>query len=216
LNSGDAGDVKATKSPNSELAANRLALAERLDSLGLWRHLPDDVRTENRRLVAEGRHPWATTLASDVEFFVDGEEMAEGGVEEFLDGLVVPLAELGIGLDIRRSVEAETYTVTINGLDVTCYDDDASWDAIDETRHPWFTATVRPLAAVNLLLERVGARERFCTLYTGGNDGVALLIDPLVIEVVRSFGFPDNEIPLLAEPNEAGLDDSPSFHDVCR
>ena len=60
-------------------------------------------------------------------------------------------------------------------------------------------ATVRPLAVVNALLAQVGAAARVFTLYTGGSQGLAYLMDPRVAQAMRLSGLYDRrELPELA------------------
>jgi hypothetical protein len=61
---------------------------------------------------------------------------------------------------------------------------------------PWLLATVRPFAVVNGLLVEAGAPVRVHTLRAGGNDGLALLLDPAIVEVVRGSGLIyDRDLP---------------------
>lgn len=65
-------------------------------------------------------------------------------------------------------------------------------------RSAWEEATVRPLVVVNALLEQAHSSVRVFTLYAGGNDGWALLMDPRVPAAMRVSGlFPDREVPSL-------------------
>ena len=141
-----------------------------------------------------------TEIAPDVQFSADGEDLAEGGVEAFLAGLARPLEALGVTLHVETVSAAETgtYAVSINGDAVFLYDEN-SWHAVSVDDNPWFASTVRPLAALNRLLGQVGAVERFFTLYTGANEGLALLIDPAVVaELVRSGVGRKRERPIEA------------------
>lgn len=165
-------------------------VAQQLDVLGLWRHLPDEVRAANIVAVSHGMHPWATTIATDVQFFADGEDLAEGGVESFLRGLATALDGLGVHLRTETVSEPETgtYAVSINGDDVLLWDRSSSPAEI-EVENRRIAATVRPLAAVNRLLAQAGAVERFFTLYAGGIGGVVLLIDPAVVAELVGGGL---------------------------
>ena len=60
-------------------------------------------------------------------------------------------------------------------------------------------ATVRPLAVVNDLLAQTGANVRAFTLYAGGNEGLALLLDPRIPAVMARSGlFGEDDMPELA------------------
>lgn len=145
-------------------------------------------------------HPWATTIAPDVQFFADGEDLAEGGVEPFLRGLARALDALEVHVHTKTVSEPATgtYAVSINGEDVLLWDRSSSTVATEvEDR---FAATVRPLAVVNRLLAQAGAVERFFTLYAGGHGGIVLLIDPAVVAELVGGGLGCRlELPIEAK-----------------
>jgi hypothetical protein len=91
-----------------------------------------------------------------------------------------------------------SYVISINGNRIELYGE-GSWDSIDEAEHPWYASTVRPLAFVNRLLATSGVVERLFTLYTGGNEGIVLLIDPAIVSCLLSAGLRDSaETPVEA------------------
>ena len=165
------------------------ALARRLDDAGFWRDLPDETRSANVAAVSGGASPWSTEIAETVMIMTDGEDLAEGGVERFLGELAPTLTDRGVTLDIERvgSGDGEPYAVTINGEHVELYRP-ADWDRLPRGL-PWYQSTVRPLAALNRLLQAASAAERFFTLGTGGNDGWALLVDPAVVDALDEAGL---------------------------
>ncbi|MFB9238203.1 hypothetical protein ACFFWC_22050 [Plantactinospora siamensis] len=175
-------------------------LARTLEDLGMWRHLPAAAAAEQAREVAAGGYPFRLLDAdADVRwFFVDGEEMAEGRVPDQLRSMAPALlahgVELRFGADRVPSSTREDYVVTINGRPCRV------WGPEDWTDYrAWETATVRPLAVVNDLLGRAGAVPRLCTLYAGGNDGIAWLLDPRIVAAVERSGLlPAHEVPRLA------------------
>jgi hypothetical protein len=66
----------------------------------------------------------------------------------------------------------------------------------------WGVATVRPLAVVNDLLAEAGVVPRIYTLATGGNDGVAWLLDPRIVAAITESGlFEPDVTPALAAQN---------------
>jgi hypothetical protein len=166
-------------------------LATRLDELGLWRDLSEQQRTENVAAVAAGTHPWSTEMAETVWFPADGETLAESGVEEYLDELAPTLALHGVTLNVStlRDSLAEGYVVVINGIEAEAHRGEVSFaEPETEEDFAWYSATVRPLAVLNHLLKEAKAVVRFHTLYTGGNDGCALLIDPAITTAMRAAG----------------------------
>ena len=178
-------------------------LADRLDALGLWRDLDQSTRAAAHQAVAAGAHPWSTEISPTVQFFADGEELAEDGVQDFLTEISPAIKALGVDLEVMselRDEEADSqYIVTINGREIEIYDGLDAFKHDDET-FPWFAAQIRPLARVNELLAEVPAKERFFVLYPGANDSVALLIDPEIVAAVAHAGFTEaKETPLLAK-----------------
>ncbi|MFG2944180.1 hypothetical protein [Streptomyces adustus] len=173
------------------------ALAEALNRYGLWDHLPAEQRAAAMTEVAAGSYPLHFgVLTEHVEFFADGEDLAEGGVEEFLRTLAPALARCGVALEVETIRDTDDYTVSINGIRYVLLKPEDL-----EHGDSWVLATVRPLAVVNRLLAAAGRSPlRAHTLYTGGNDGFALLMDPQAAEAMRASGlFPAHEVPALAE-----------------
>jgi hypothetical protein len=166
-------------------------LAAQLDELGLWRDLSEQQRKENIAAVSAGTHPWSTEMAETVWFPADGETLAESGVEEYLEELAPTLALHGVTLSVstlRDSLD-EGYVVVINGIEAAAHRGEVSFaEPETEEDSAWYTATVRPLEVLNHLLKEAGAVVRFHTLYTGGNDGCALLIDPAIPKAMRTAG----------------------------
>ncbi|MGW2780268.1 hypothetical protein ACWC3X_03295 [Streptomyces populi] len=171
-------------------------MAEALNRYGLWDHLSAELRESATAEAATGCYPLDfDVLFEQVEFFADGEALAEGGVERFLRELAPALARYGVVLEVETLWDADDYTVSINGTRCVVLRDE-DW----ESGSPWASATVRPLAVVNRLLAAAGRSTlRAHTLCTGGNDGLVLLMDPRAVEAMRvSSLFPEHEVPALA------------------
>ena len=121
-------------------------------------------------------------MLDDLNFHADGEDLAEEGVEDLLREMTPALRRFGVELEVRTlsgTGADEGYVEDINGRRCLVLDAE-DW----RYNSPWFEATVRPLAIVNDLLAAAGASVRVFTLYTGENDGRALLLDPAVSRVV--------------------------------
>lgn len=176
-------------------------LAASLERYGLWSHLSDDARATASAEVASGCYPLdVELLGGHVEFFADGEDLAEGGVELFLAEIAPALLRHGVRLAVEaveqpyRGVGDGDYVLSVNGIRCTVWQR-ADWDGDDV----WRQATVRPLAVVNRLLGAAGSPVRAHTLYAGGNEGIVLLIDPRVAEALHASGLlPEREVPALA------------------
>ncbi len=176
-------------------------LARTLRSLGLWQHLSEDDANAAERKVVEAEWPLVSfgDEPGGLWFFVDGEEMAEGFVGRELADMVPRLRDHGVDLRVEdvslpRRVEEGDYVVAINGRRCIV------WTPQDwAQQRAWATATVRPLAVINDLLAEAGATSRLFTLYAGGNEGIAWLLDPRIVAAIADSGLlEDREVPALA------------------
>ncbi|MEV6597096.1 hypothetical protein AB0M36_09565 [Actinoplanes sp. NPDC051346] len=179
-------------------------LARTLRDLGMWRHRAEAEAAAGERAVAEGAHPLGGKATLDEEpglrlFYVDGETMAEGGVGRVLAEWGPALRHHGVELHVETvsypdSVEAGDYVTTIN--DRRC----VVWTPRDWVESSaWAVATVRPLAVINDLLAEAGAVPRIYTLYPGGNDGEAWLLDPRIVAAIAESGLiKEGGVPALA------------------
>ncbi|RAG86879.1 hypothetical protein DN069_04285 [Streptacidiphilus pinicola] len=172
-------------------------LAEALRRYGLWDHLTPEQRRAAASDVARGQYPFDFELLyQQVEFFADGETLAEGGVERFLREIAPVVERHGVRLSVESVPTDESeYAVLINGVRLT-----VRQDAEAAEPDPWTQATVRPLAVLNDLLAAAGASPvRAHVLYPGGNDTLLLLLDPRAVAAMRASGlFPEHELPALA------------------
>jgi hypothetical protein len=161
----------------------RQRLAQALDETGLWRAAEPADRQAQLEAIRLGAYPLDLTVFDDVCFPADGDKLAEpGGIEALLTALGPELAEHGLRLKVRR----HNGIVMIN--DTSCGDFRTVADA-----------TTRPLGVVNKLLAQAGATVRLFTLYTGGSQGLAYLVDPRVVHALRMSGLYDRrELPQLA------------------
>ncbi|MEU9475473.1 hypothetical protein [Streptomyces sp. NPDC048191] len=172
-------------------------MAEALNRYGLWDHLSAELRESAMAEVATGCHPLHFDLLFEqIEFFADGEELAEGGVERFLRALAPALVRYGVVLEVETVPDVDDYIVSINGIRCMVLRPE-DWEGGD----PWALSTVRPLAVVNQLLAAAGRSAlRAHTLYAGGNEGLVFLMDPRAAEAMRASGlFPEHEVPALAD-----------------
>ena len=164
-------------------------LARTLRDLGLWRNLPSDEADAEQRRVAEGGYPFGLFgEPGETWFLVDSEEMAEGRAPEMLGAMAAALRAYGIDLIVETvsrpmRIEDGDYIISINGRNCLM------WSPVDWAGyHSWVTATVRPLAVINDLLAGVRATERLFAHYPGGNEAVALLLDPRIVTAVEATG----------------------------
>ena len=179
-------------------------LARELADAGLWAHLPSDIRDPEQRTVAAGAYPfWSVHLSGNVIFNMDGENLAEGGVEEFLRTISPELERRGLPLDIDTNPsnvdpdDEASYLIGINGIICVIFTEEEA-----DSAYSWYLAAVRPLMVVNDLLGQAGSAVRMFTLSAGGNDGFALLLNPRIPAAMRASGlFKDRDIPVYPSVN---------------
>ena len=174
-------------------------LARELAAAGVWDGLAPAAAALRRKAMAEGGYPLSDDVFEDVRFVADGEDLAEGGVEDLLGEMAPALLRHGVTLEVTAGeypldTEEEEYVLAINGRRCRILGS-GDWD------DDWYCATVRPLAMVNDLLAEAGAKVRVFTLCAGGNEGQAFLLDPEVPAAMARSGLfsPDNvpELPSL-------------------
>lgn len=166
-------------------------LAEGLLATSLWNELAPAERSAAAAAVGNGGYPF-TVADVPVLYDADGEDLAEGEVEEFLTTLAPAMRAAGVELTVSTAEpldgEDDSYAVLINGT--RCLIAESRFDV------SWLDATVKPLAELNALLARVGSPLRWHTLLAGGNDGWALLIEPSVADLMARSGlFEPKDIP---------------------
>jgi len=169
-------------------------ILQRRGSGTIW-HRPSPRR--GRKLWQGGAYPLNDDVFTDAEFLADGEELAEGGVDELLQAMAPALRGCGVVLEVQAGEVPEVtedYIVQINGRRCRV------WGPEDWRDYRcWYYATVRPLAVVNDLLAETGTNVRAFTLSAGGNEGLAQLLDPRVpAAMARSGLFGEDDMPELA------------------
>jgi hypothetical protein len=140
-------------------------LADRLDQLGLFEHL--DAAEAQRAKEAFARDGldalWRLDLRRSA-MVGDAEDLAEGGIGEFLEELRPHLVERGVDFgEVEDVVDEDTlaYDVRVGDEVHTIYGPDA---AQAEMARVWGIAWVRGFEILNGLLERAGSRERAYTM----------------------------------------------------
>lgn len=173
-------------------------LAKVLGRLGMWDGLDPEAAAAQAAEVAAGGYPLTLPVFDGLSFDADGEDLAEGDVDVLLQEMAPALHRFGVDLQVRivelPGVDEDPFLVEINGRICAVWEP-ADWDS----GRAWYVATVRPLAVVNELLAEAGARVRVHVLAPGENDGTAFLVDPRVVEAMRSSGlFQPKDLPQLA------------------
>jgi hypothetical protein len=93
-------------------------LARDLAEAGIWDDLAPAVVVARQAAVAGGAYPLNYDVFTDAEFLADGEELAEGGVDELLQAMAPALRGYGVVLEVQAGEVPEVtedYIVQING-----------------------------------------------------------------------------------------------------
>ncbi len=138
-------------------------LSERLDSLGLFAYLePADAEAAKAAFARKGIDALWTQELGRSEFAGDAEDLAEGGVGDFLESLRPLLERRGVrigAVEDRVSDDGMRYEVVVDGRTYPIYDLGADTGDVD-TASTWGLAWVRAFELLNELLERAGSQER--------------------------------------------------------
>ncbi|MNS40642.1 hypothetical protein D3C72_729670 [compost metagenome] len=128
----------------------------------------------------------------------DGENLAEGGIPQFLDKLRVAMGHFGAReYTVSQEVEPD-YVVTVNGVPYTVFTGAESRAA--DFNH-WGVATAVTLQILNDLLETSGSHERAYS-YSGGNDLHIVFLTTDMFELYqRETSIPERDKPQAMRPH---------------
>ena len=152
-------------------------LVRTLDDAGLWAGLDPRVTAAALGRIRAGEPArWPGGAACPV----DGEELSDGLVEDWLNDLTGSFCECGVELAVRalaKPAPGDTgdYAVDINGHALTLYATDPSEPGLPLCEDPWMDCTIKPAAVLNHLLSGSGSTHRLALFWPGGNDGFAVL-----------------------------------------
>jgi hypothetical protein len=169
--------------PTMATASEQLAAA--LEQAGYLSDLDGEARAAVRRAIVQDGFAGALDHPKRLAF-ADIEELAEGGVGDWLRGEIAPLLQAR-GIELPQVADhfpenaTEPYSVSIGGQRRVIWQiDDPSAQAI---------ATIAAFQIVNDLLIQSGAAERLHLLDNGGgNDGQAWLLTPEQAQIIRDLG----------------------------
>jgi hypothetical protein len=165
-----------------------LELANALEARSFFRYLEPEEAASAKAAVAKdgidaiwhvetGRHFWGG----------DAEDLAEGGVAEWLDALRLMLDRLGLRLeDVEQDFGEDLYVVRVGGREYTIYDlAGADAAAAEDGALLWELSWTRALGLLNDLLVRVESRER---AYAVSEWSIWFLTPELVELLPTEFG----------------------------
>lgn len=183
----------ATSAENGDrLPPNHLSrLLETWESLGFYQYVaPEQIDELKQEALATGYiFGWEGTAR---DFDADAENLAEGGVQEFLTKIAPFLTTQGVQIDSIDEHFTDTgYRITIKGREYELYS-----EAERASANIWELTTTRAFGIVNTLLREAGSRERVFILY-GGNDLHAVFLTDEMYEVLRRAAvLPPQEMPM--------------------
>jgi hypothetical protein len=148
-----------------------------LEAAGLWRDIAEDQRRASIRALGSGAD---VTWAAGGAWRADGEDLADGEVEEWLRRMTVPLHDCGLELLVATVAGPSDqgsagYSVSVNGMVLVLYTFRGDEPGVPATTDPWLDCSVQPAAVVNRLLDAAGSARRIALFWPGGNDGFSVL-----------------------------------------
>ena len=148
-----------------------------LEGAGLWRDVSADRTSALLRGLMAGQDAmWSSGGA----WSADGEDLADGEVEDWLRGMTEPLSDCGVHLVVTTCSSPydhrlDSYTVKVNGETLDLYFFDPADSTLPLAYDPWLDCTIKPAAEVNRLLLAAGSDCRLAVFWPGGNDGFSVL-----------------------------------------
>jgi hypothetical protein len=127
------------------------------------------------------------------QFFADAEDLAEGGVAEFLNEIAPFLRRQGVQFsEVCDEMDegGEGYWVRVNGQRHRM----ATGEELDLP--PWEIVTANCFSLVDKLLSEAGSEERVNCLYFGGNEQIAVFLTARHEEIIQRWPMEERERPL--------------------
>ena len=179
------------KKPSVDTA--RRTWGEALHRQGLWNGLPQAGQTDRVARLSQGEQIAATL--EEVGWPADGEDLAEGTVEDLLTSMKPILAKRGVRLRMKtiespHRPNSPGYAIDINGKVVDLYLFGPDDPSVPLSEDPWLDCTMLPLRRINELLAEAGSHDRVVVFEPGGNDGFAILVSPALLEALMQAPAP--------------------------
>lgn len=170
----------------SDPLRRRTEFADRLESLGFFRYAPPTAMASLKHDFRESG--WTAVFGETGRLFnADAEDLAEGGVGEFLREIEPFLIGQGISLNqVEDEFSERGYWITVNGKPYTIYDTDELQRSDEQLGLFWGLSSARAFAIVNGLLEAAGSEERLYAV-NGGNDLFGFFLTPALRETICGY-----------------------------
>jgi len=157
---------------------------DRIDSLGFFEYVePSRLEGAKHEIQENG---WVGVFGESGRVFnADAENLAEGGVGEFLSELTSFLEQQEVHISrVEDLVRDDEYKVLVGGQEHLIWNADELSRAETELGLLWGMATVRTFALVNARLTQAGSSERLYAVY-GGNDLLGFFLTEKLRDAVR-------------------------------
>jgi hypothetical protein len=175
-------------------------LANDLEARGFFRYLdPTDAEKAKAAVAKAGIDAIWRVETGRFVLGADAEDLAEGGITDWLDELRPALKRMGVRIpdDVEQEIDESRYVVHAGGRDYTIYDlEGADAAAAEDGALLWGLSWSRAFGLLNDLLQQAGSGER---AYAGSDVGVWFLTPELFEALVAELGD-DRERPYV--PNE--------------
>jgi hypothetical protein len=175
-------------SDEAKLRTRLSEFADRLEVLGFFRYAPVEAVAALKQDFEESR--WKAIFGQTGRLFhADAEDLAEGGVGDFLRKIEPFLNANGIALThVEDDVSEQGYSVTVNGTRTRIFDTDELHQR-ETQKQPgliWGLSGARAFAIVNGLLEEAGSEERLYAV-NGGNDLFGFFLTQALREAICCY-----------------------------
>lgn len=164
-----------------EMAPGAAGLVEVFRELGVYSELSEEDREDRFAECLAGG--FCVPVDDDDDVPCDGEEIDEGGVLEFVDGVRERLEALGSSLP-EANFDGDGRLVVGAHRFVIWPDDEPDWGR----------TTLRVVGAVNHVLVAAGDVHRVAVANAGGNDGIAWVLRGEVAAAIVASGVMDGEL----------------------
>ncbi len=122
----------------------------------------------------------------------DGEELAEGGVEELVTSMAKSLKKVGLKTSVKTIVSPHQsrgaeYRVEINGVATEIWSKTLSGIGDSIEHDPWMDSTIQPASELNRQLEAAGSTYRLMLFEPGGNDCMIFLLPSRLCQTIHQL-----------------------------
>jgi hypothetical protein len=186
-------------------SAEGVRLANELDARGFFRYLdPEDAEQAKAAIAEAGIDAIWRVETGRFVLAADPEDLAEGGIADWLDELRPALERMGVRIDeeVEQEIDESHYVVRAGGRKYLIYDADAA----EDMALMWGLSWSRGFALLNDLLEQAASEER---AYAGSDAGVWLLTPELFEALVAELGshrerpyVPNEQPPAFGDPGQ--------------